>query len=148
MKSVFSIFVVLMLFVTVFYSMQIVGNEVYFNDNLDNDSKTVITSFNAQLNNNFNYTNEFDPASNNLTNGSSNFDNEDVFAQQYLEGKRDAQQNIGIISTIWNMPDLIITSFGAEQSSVAWIKGILLTIIGALIAFVTFRAIFGGGKLD
>jgi len=146
MKSLFSIFVVLMLFTTVFYSMNIVGQEIHSNDNLDNESKVLISNINTNLNNDFQMDTSYNELQSN-TSVNGTFDNADVYAQEYLEGKSQGDSKIGIIRTIWKMPDMIVMSLGVDQDSVTTFKAIIMTIVGVLFSFALYRMLFGGGKV-
>jgi hypothetical protein len=146
MKSIGSIFAVLMLVVVVFGAMQIVGNEVAGNSNLDNESVFLIANISNNVDNNLNADSSFDEASSNLT-VNATFDSQDVFAQEFLEGKSQGQQKQGIVKNLVKVPDLIILSLGVSQQDVAWIRSIVLLILTVLIGFAGYRVFFGGGKV-
>jgi len=147
MKSVASIFFALMLIIVVFYSMQVIGEQSLTNSNLDSDSIALINNFSNNLDNEFNVNNDFDEFSSNLSvNGT--FDNQDVFAQEYLEGKSDGTQKTGIIKKAIKIPDMVILSLGVPEQDVSWIRNIILLIITVVLGFALYRAIFGGGKVS
>jgi hypothetical protein len=126
--------------------MQIVGNESASNTNLDADSQTLILSYNDRLKNNFNYSTSFNEGSSNLTN-ITNFDSEDVFAQQFLEGKTEGEKKQGIVKNIIKIPDMIILSLGVDEDEVTVYKFILLLILVTLLGFAAFRVAFGAGRV-
>lgn len=148
MKSIYSVFIVILLTVTVFYSMNIVGTETATNpnNNLDNDSITLVTQFNSKLNKSLNLDSNFSEFDSNLSENGT-FDNEDVFAQEYLEGKSSAEKKVGIIGTIYRIPDMFILSLGVELEDVTIYRTIILLIVGVIVSFALFRAFFGGGKV-
>jgi len=146
MKSIGSIFVVLMLVTVVFTAMVQVGQESVSNSNLETESVVLIANVENGVNNNLDYNSSFDEFGSELTENAT-FDSEDVFAQEYLEGKSEGQQKKGFISTITTIPDLVILSLGIPQNSVIWIKGIFALIITVVLSFASYRAFFGGGKI-
>lgn len=146
MKSFGSIFVVLMLFMGVFVSMQIVGEESINNNQLSTESKQLIANYSSNIDGNLNLASDFNEASSNLTTNAT-FDSEDVFAQEFLEGKSEGQQKSGIVKNIVKVPDLIFLSIGLPESSLIWIKSIIGLILGVILSFAAYRAFFGGGKV-
>tara|TARA_R100001591_G_scaffold80768_1_gene87836 strand:+ start:1214 stop:1663 length:450 start_codon:yes stop_codon:yes gene_type:complete len=146
MKSIGTIFVVLMLFMSVFIAMQQVGEESFSNSQLSDDSKSLILNYSSNIDGNLNLNNDFGESQSNLTTNAT-FDSEDVFAQEFLEGKSEAQQQTGIIRNIVKVPDLIFLSIGFPESSLIWIRSLIALIITTILAFAGYRAIFGGGKI-
>lgn len=146
MKSIGSIFIVLMLAVVVFYGVQVIGENSSSNPNLDHDSKALISNFTNNLNDNFDVTTDFNEFDSNLSDNSS-FDSQDVFAQEFLEGKSEGTKKQGIVSKITKIPDMVILSLGVPEDSVAWIKGILALVLTTFLGFAAYRAIYGGGKI-
>lgn len=146
MKSIGSIFGGLIIILIVFNIMLLVGNESVTNSNVDTESVLLVAQVETGINTNFNYTTSFNEFDSNLTTNAT-FDSQDVFAQEFLEGKSEGQQKQGLISNIVKVPDLFILSLGVPQSSVIWIKGILLLVISVLLSFAAYRAFFGGGKI-
>jgi len=147
MKSFGSIFAIIMLFITVFYSMNIIGITSLATGDLDDQSKSMVVDLNSNLQTNYNLSTDFSSAQSNLTDGNATFDGQDVFAQEFLEGKSSALEQAGFIETIWSIPDTLIISLGVNQQDVALYKSIILLIIGAIVSFATFRAFFGGGRV-
>ncbi len=146
MKSYFSIFIVLILFVTVMYSMATIGVIAESKNNaLDDNSKNIIGNLTTSINNDFNINSSFSESE--LEINGSGFDQEDVFAQQFFEGKADSTKKAGVISSLVKAPDTILLSFGLPEEDVATFKNIILLFIGTVISFATYRAIFGGGKV-
>ena len=146
MKSIASIFFGLMLMITIFFSMQIIGENSLGNSNLDTFSTGLISNYSNNLNADFDPNNDFNSFESNLSvNGT--FDSEDVFAQEYLEGKSSSTAKTGIIAKLAKMPDMIVLSLGVEENNVIWIKSIIALIITVLLGFAAYRAIFGGGKV-
>lgn len=146
MKSIGSIFIVLMLILIVFTAMVKVGEETVTNSNLQTESVILIANVEKGVNNNINYSSSFNEFSSGI-NASNNFDGQDVYAQEYLEGKGEGRQKQGLIATITTIPDLFILSLGVPQDSVIWIKGIVALIISVMLSFASYRAFFGGGKI-
>lgn len=146
MKSIGSIFTVLMLILVVFSGMRIVGEESISNSNLDTQSVSLIANISNNIENNFDIDGSYVEVRSNLTINDT-FDNLDVFAQEYLEGKSDSKGKTGLIKNAVQIPDLIILSLGVPQQDVGWIKAIVLLILTALLSFAAYRAFFGGGKI-
>jgi len=146
MKSLGSIFAVLMLVLVVFGAMQVVGEEISENSNLDNDSVSLIANISTNVDNNLNVETSFQEAASNLT-VNATFDSADVFAQEFLEGKSEGQQKQGLVKNLVKVPDLFILSLGAPQEDVGWIKAIILLVLGVILSFAAYRAFFGGGKV-
>jgi hypothetical protein len=146
MKSIASIFFGLMLIVIVFYGVQVVGEESKDNTNIDTFSVDLINNFSNNLDNEFNINTSFVELESNLSINST-FDSQDVFAQEYLEGKSDSTSKTGLITKLSKIPDMIIISLGVPENSVIWIKSIIALIIGVILSFAGYRAIFGGGKI-
>ncbi len=135
-----------MLIIFVFYGLQIVGDEVIDNSNLESSSVALINNISNNLDEELNYENDFSEFQSNLS-GNSTFDSEDVFAREFFEGRNEAQEKEGIVARTIKIPDLIILSIGLPQASVAWIRNIVLLVITTILGFALFRAIFGGGKV-
>lgn len=146
MKSFGSIFVVLMLFMSVIVAMQIVGEESINNNQLELSSKELIANYSSNIDGNLNLASDFNEASSNLTQNAT-FDSEDVFAQEFLEGRSEAQQRSGIVQNIVKVPDLIFLSIGLPESSIVWIRALIGLILGVILSFAAYRAFFGGGKV-
>lgn len=146
MKSFGSIFTVLMLFMSVFVVMQIVGEQSINNSQLEQSSKNLIFNYSSNLDGNLNLDSDFDEASSGLT-ANATFDGQDVFAQEFLEGKSEGQQKGGIVANIVKVPDLIFLSIGLPESSLIWVRSLIGLILGVLLSFAAYRAFFGGGKI-
>lgn len=146
MKSIGSIFGVLMITLAIFSAMIIVGEESVSNTNLDSESVLLIANISNNVDNNFNVDSSFVEVRSNLTTNST-FDNSDVFAQEYLEGKSDSTGKTGLIKNAVKVPDLIILSLGVPEQDVLWIKAIIILVITALLSFAAYRAFFGGSKI-
>lgn len=146
MKSLGTIFVVLMLFMSVFVAMQVIGEESYNNNQLSSSSKALILNYSSNIDGNLNFVDSFNQSASNLTTNAT-FDSEDVFAQEFLEGKSQAQQKQGIVKNIVKVPDLIFLAIGLPESSLIWIKSLIALILAIVLSFAAYRAIFGGGKL-
>ena len=147
MKSIASIFTVLMLIIVVFYGMQVVGEEAVDNTNIDQESLDLIGNFSDNLNNEFDYASDFGEFDSNLSTNAT-FDNQDVYAQEFLEGKSSGQKKQGIVAKAVKIPDMIILSLGVPNAAVIWVKGIVALIISVLLGFAAFRVFFGGGKVS
>lgn len=150
MKSIASIFFGLMLVVTLFYSMNLIGTESFVsNPGLSEQSQDLAANFNTNLNNNFNLDEDFDQSRSNLTDpANSTFDSQDVFAREFFERESQTEQNVGIIKTLVNIPDTVLMVLGVPEEDVSIYRTILLLVLGALITFAGFRAIFGGGRIQ
>ncbi len=146
MKSFGSIAVVLLLLMTVFTCMQIIGEQSFNNDQLSKESKALILNYSSNIDGNLNFASDFDESQSTLA-ANATFDGEDVFAQEFLEGKSDAQQKGGIVSNIVKVPDLVFLSIGLPESSISWLRVLVGLILGIVVSFAAFRAIFGGGKV-
>lgn len=146
MKSFGSIFVVLMLFMGVFVSMQVIGEESINNNQLSTESRNLILNYSSNINGNLNLASDFNEASSNLTTNAT-FDSEDVFAQEFLEGKSEGQQKSGIVKNIIKVPDLIFLSIGLPQSSLIWVRSLIFLILTVILSLAAYRAFFGGGKV-
>ena len=146
MNSISSIFGALMLIVVVFYGMQVIGDEVIGNSNLDNTSIILIGNISNELNQELNYSTDFNEFETNLSQNST-FDSEDVFAREFLEGRNEGNTKQGVIARAIKIPELVRLSLGVPRAAVAWIYGILITIITTILAFALYRAVFGSGKV-
>lgn len=146
MKSIGSIFIVLMLFMGVFVSMQVIGEESINNNQLSLESKQLIANYSSNIDGNLNLASDFDESSSDLTQNAT-FDGEDVFAQEFLEGKSEGQQKGGIVKNIVKVPDLIFLSIGLPESSLIWVKSFIGLILTVILSFAAYRAFFGGGKV-
>jgi len=146
MKSFGSIFVVLMLFMAVFVSMQVIGEESITNNQLSLESKQLIANYSSNIDGNLNLASDFDEANSGF-NSSGGFDGEDVFAQEFLEGKSGGEQKSGIVANIVKVPDLIFLSIGLPESALIWVRSLIALIIAVLLSFAAYRAFFGGGKI-
>lgn len=146
MKSFGSIAVVFLLLMTVFTCMQIIGEQSFNNDQLSKESKALILNYSSNIDGNLNFASDFDESQSTLA-ANATFDGEDVFAQEFLEGKSDAQQKGGIVSNIVKVPDLVFLSIGLPESSISWLRVLVGLILGIVVSFAAFRAIFGGGKV-
>lgn len=146
MKSIASIFAALMIIMVVFYGMQVIGEESIDNTNLDAYSVALINNFSSNLDNDFNVEDDFDKFSSNIS-GNGTFDDQDVFAQEYLEGKSEGQKQQGIIRKATKIPGMIVLSLGIPNNEVKWIVAIISLVIVVYLGFAGYRAIFGGGKV-
>jgi len=146
MKSLYSIFVVLMIAITIMWTMSNIGTEVVNNSNLDSESVTLIVSVSNELNDNFNPNSSFDAATSRLA-GNGSFDDEDVFAREFLEGKSEGETQKQRIVSISKLPDLMILSLGVPEEDLNIYKVIIVLFISVILAFAAYRAIFGGGKV-
>ena len=150
MKSIASIFFGLMLVVTVFYSMNMIATESFTsNPGLTEDSQDLAVNFNNNLQNNFNLDEDFDQTTSSVTNVSdATFDSQDVFAREFFERESQTNQQAGIIRTIVNIPDTLLLALNVPESDLAIYRTIIGLILGSLLAFAGFRAIFGGGRIQ
>ena len=128
------------------YSMSSIGvSALSKNDNLDDTSVSIIGNLSTTVESDFALNSTFDE-SQAAINGSG-FDQDDVFAQQFFEGKSDSTKKAGVITSIAKAPDTILLSFGLPDESVSTFKTILLIVIATAVSFATYRAIFGGGRV-
>lgn len=146
MKSIGSIFFGIVLILVVFYGVQVIGEASKANTNIDSFSVSLINNFSKELDNEFNIETDFNELKSNLSINST-FDSEDVFAQEFLEGKSSSSSKTGIIKKLTKIPDMVILALGAPENSVIWIKSIIVLVITVLLSFAAYRAIFGGGKI-
>lgn len=146
MKSIWGLFIGMMFFVTIFYSMSIVGEQIQSNSNLDNTSFALIGNLTTDLDNNFNPSSSFSEGESNLS-VNATFDGEDVFAQEYLQRTSDSQKKASIVASVTRAPDVIFLSMGVSQSDVGIYKTILALILSVALSFAIYRMFFGGGKI-
>ena len=146
MKSLGAIFTILMLFMSVMVAMQIVGEESYDNSRISSQSKALITNYSSNINNNLNFDNDYNITESNLTENAT-YDSEDVFAQEYLEGKSGSDSRGGVVKNIVKVPDLILLAIGLPESSVVWVKSLIALLLTVILSFAAYRAIFGGGRV-
>ncbi len=146
MTSISSIFGVLMIIVGLFTAMQIIGNEVVDNSNLDAKSVLLIGNFSDKVNQEINITSDFGDFQTNLS-VNATFDSEDDFSREFLLGRNEGNKKQGVISRAIKIPDLIILSLGVPKAAVAWIRNLILLIITTWLGFAAYRAFFGSGKV-
>lgn len=144
--SVSSIFTVIMLMVVIFGGMQIVGNNIASNTNLDTDSQALIGNFSDVYDRDLNVSSSFDESASALS-ANASFDSADDFSREFLEGRSEGNKKQGIISNAIKIPDLIILSLGVPQGAVLWLRSIILLVITTILAFALYRSFFGGGKV-
>jgi len=144
MKSYSTIFIILMLIMIVFISMQQVGEEIINNKQLEADSKILISNVSNNIDTNLNLLEDFNESQ---SSSGANFDGEDIFAQEFLQGEAEGQSKRGIVQNIVKVPDLVFLSIGLPESSTTWLKSLLALIIVVILSFATYRSIFGGGKV-
>jgi hypothetical protein len=83
MTNFFTVASIVLLIVSVFTIVNMVGDEISSNSNLDSKSSQIITNINYELNTNFN---EEDFSETSSLNGS--FEGQDAFTREFLETKR------------------------------------------------------------
>lgn len=131
-----------------FYAVGTVVTESFTNNPyLEEESQDLATSFNTNLDNNFNSSTDYEPFQSTLS-ANGTFDNEDVFAIEFFERQSQSTEQQGVIRTIFNVPDLVILSLGVPEEDVLIYKTFILTVLTALIGFALYRAFFGGGRID
>jgi len=146
MKSFESIIFVVLIFLIIFTGMITVGVEIMEkNPNLDEDSIGLIGNLTGELNINFNAS-QLGPASSNLT-ANGTFEGQDPFTLQFLEGKTDAQKQLSLAGKIKRIPEIIILSLGVDRDDLSMYLTFIFIILGLFVAFASYRAFFGGGKL-
>lgn len=150
MKSIASIFFGLILIITIFYSMSIIGTESFTsNPRLSEQSQDLVVNLNTNLENNFNLDEDFSQSSSNLTDPkNASFDSQDVFAREFFERESQTNQNTGLIKTLVNIPDTFLLVLNVPEEDITIYRTILLLILSALLTFAGFRAIFGGGRIQ
>jgi flagellin-like protein len=146
MNSISAIFGLLMLVVIIFTGMQVVGEQVVDNSNLDATSVALIGNYSDRLNNEINATNDFGEFQTNLSTNSS-YDSADDFSREFLEGRNEGNKKQGFIARAIKIPDLVILSLGVPQLAVAWVRNLILLIITTWLSFAAYRAFFGSGKV-
>lgn len=147
MKSIFSIFMVLMLIITIMWGMSGIGTEITGNSNLDTASVNLINNVTNILENDFNPDANFDAAVKNLSGEDAKFDDEDVFAREFLEGKSEGNVQEQRTTSITKLPDLMILVMGVPEQDLfiyKLIAGLILVMFGVIAGF---RVFFGGGKI-
>jgi len=131
-----------LVFVGVFTTVTMVGDEAVTNDNLDDDSKQMLISVNYELGENFNRS-DYEETELNVSENSS-FEGVDPFARDYLETQAAADKRTNAVQRITRVPDLIITSLGIPESFVGPIKAVVLTLFGVFLSIATFNALRRG----
>lgn len=137
--------VLLFLVVVIFTGINEIGQESIDNENIDNNSISLIIQINSDLNNNFG---DLTLPESNLTNGTS-FEGQDPFVQQFLESKEDTNRYEGLANKIISIPDLLILGVNEDipEEDLAVYKVLLNAIIVIVITIVVFVAIFGDNRV-
>lgn len=146
MKDYTTIMTVVFIFVIIMTGVNIVGDKVFSNSNLDQSSKELIVNINYDLNKSFNdeLLTETDPE---LSLNSSS-EGLDPFAQEYNERKTSAIKKENIVQRIIAIPDLILISLGVNVDDVKIYKALIITMLLAALGFATYRAFFGAGRVS
>lgn len=146
MKDYLTIIIVSLLIITVFISAIEIGEDSLGNSLLNDDSKDLIEDISKKQSQDFDESN-FDEGDNTLAENDSTFDSEDTFSREFLEGRSDAQKKTNIAERITKIPDLILISLGVPREFVTPFLWIITTLLSIFIAFATYRAFFGGGRV-
>lgn len=146
MKDFFTIIIVTLLVVFVYTGVSVIGDDVIDNPNLDTESVNYILSINYELDTNFNES-QFDESTSDLAGENATFDNQDTFSKEFLESQASAEKKVSIVKRITKVPDIILIAVGIDEDYISAIKWIIVTLLGIFIAFATYRAFFGGGKV-
>lgn len=142
MRTILGIITVVLVFVGIFTIMNIVGQEVQGNTNINNDSKLLITNINKKMGSDFDVAVFEEPDSSLAKN--STFEGVDAYARQYLEDKSEIEKKYDMVNSVTNIPDLIILSLGVPVTWVSAIKAFVVAILGLLVGLAIYVAIRTG----
>lgn len=137
MTNYFTIFSVTFIIVVVFTMINIVGDDINTNPNLDTQSQELIDNINTKVSEDFDEE-EFEEST--TLNGS--FEGQDAFSREFFESKSSSETKTGIIERILKTPDLIFMSTGIPEEWVTEIKVLIGIFLQILISFATFNAFF------
>lgn len=140
--KLFPLAVIFFLVILIFTGLNEVGIKINDNSNLDNQSKTLITNLNSDLDTNF------DNLAVNLSINGSN-EGQDPFALQFLETKQQTSGLSQVVNSIISIPDLLLLSLidGLTEEGITWVKIILAAFIVILLFVAAFNGIFGDGRI-
>lgn len=140
----FPIMVVVFIVIVIFSGLNLVGQEISGNSNLDDASVTLITNLGNDIDTNYG---DLTLTTSNLTNGSIGNEGQDPFALQFLETKQQANQFLDIVNSVITLPDLFLLGIGIDEENILVYKLLLGAFIIMLIAVATFVAFFGEGRI-
>lgn len=147
MKSIYTIFLFIFLTILVFTGLNLVGEDIKDNSNLDAESVAYIQTLDSQLNNEnnenyINYTNiDFHNA--------RDFESKDIdaFSLQFQMGRTSAEQNANELNILEKSSNLFIYALGIESSDWTPYRTQFLWFLGILLAMIVAVLIFGPGRI-
>jgi len=138
-----SIVWILFFVLTVFTGLNEIGQEIYFNSNLDDDSKILIQDIYSDVDSNWN--SGILAESGTILNTST--EGQDAFAKEYLDRQSSSNKKTGILQSIKNIPDTIILSLGFDNADFEAYLTVISALLVVLISIIVFVMFFGEGKL-
>jgi len=145
MTNFYSITILTLLIVTIFTGYNMVGNYIYDNENINEESRIIINNTNTNLNNGFNDA-KFQAESLEISEN-TNFDNVDPYSREYLEEKSESQSYTGIYKNFRNIPTLIKESLGIPDNIINPFWSIITILVSIILIVIGYRLFFGGGKM-
>ena len=144
MKSIRQVVIILLLITVVYTGISIAGNDfVANNPNIDDSSKAMLITIQEKTHDEFNYSDYNIEAG-----GLSEIQDEDVFARQYLEAESRVTKSTGLIEKIKNIPMLLFLSTGLDYEYFSYIINTIVVLLGLIIVFVIYKALFGPGRIE
>ena len=137
MKSIYGGIVIVFMFIMVFSSLSLIGQEQNYN-NLDPKSKQVLDSIDSGIAQNWNEDNLTESSGFNNT----NTEEKSAFGFEFLSAKSSAEKKISIIQTLKNSPDMIIASTGVDSEPFSPFLTAFKWFIGIVLGLILFDAIF------
>jgi len=136
MKSIFGGLTIIFLIVLVFTSISIIGKNIN-SLNLDDRSQTTLNLINDNLNNDFNLINLTESSSSNGT-----VIDKTAFGFEFQSASSSATEKFNLLGSLKNIPEIIVSSFGVDDTAFRPFITVLKWFIGALLSLILFDAIF------
>lgn len=143
----FPLIITLFLIVIIFTGLNLVGDEIILNENIDDKSIILIADLNTEFNQNFN-DGSLVLGSGNLTVENPN-DDPTAFALEFLSAKEEKGKLEGFFNKVTTIPELIVLGINDDIPSED--LDIFVNIINAFLLILVFVvgivAIFGDGRI-
>lgn len=136
-NNYFTIITTVLIIVTIFTLINMVGDEVSDNSNLDTPSQLLVSNINSKISDDFS-SEDF----NQSTGLNGSFEGQDSFSREFFESKNSAETKTSLPERAIKIPELILLAIGVPKVWVNPIYVLVSVFIGIIISFATFNAFF------
>jgi len=146
MTNFYSITILTLLIVGIFTGFNVIGGLIYDNDNLNDESRSIINKTSSNLDTDFE-ARDFEEGQIAISQNTS-FEGTDAFAREFLEEQSEAETKTGIYENLVNVPTLIKESIGLPDYIIKPFWWIVTTFVSVVLIVVGFVLFFGRGKIN